>query len=463
MPILVNKTDRDSRHSTEWHAGRWRELCPVKVHAIAALVLLCSFAARGNTITATSCQPQDVQNAINSSSNGDTVLVPSGTCTWNPSSSGNYVGTVNISANHQITLNGQGLVTINFASDDTDPGYGNTVLSLTAGSAANTVIKGFTFNGSYANGRSPITITSTSGNLPFRFTGNTVNSLTGSRQATAINIFGCGNTPGLIDYNTFRTTHNFEEMIHNFGCSSQALDWSSDVTPGGPNMIYIETNTFNGPSAASVGTQAVENFNGARVVFRNNNLTNVDFDAHGDTSGLVTPCAQVNTRWYEVYNNTWTLTTGTDIPTINLRGGSGVIWGNTHSGGSAKIQLQADCISTSSGVPYPYQDQDGRGITTSNGSSTTFSSPIYIWNNTNLPVGTLNRDLSSTSYFALNRDYFVSTSQPATTRCESAADVTAGCPVSYTYTPYTYPYPFGGPASSSTSPAAPRGLTLVVQ
>ena len=53
------------------------------------LVLLASFLAvactseiRANTLNAASCFPTDVQAAINSASEGDTVVIPSGVCTW---------------------------------------------------------------------------------------------------------------------------------------------------------------------------------------------------------------------------------------------------------------------------------------------------------------------------------------------------------------------------------------------
>jgi len=38
--------------------------------------------AKANTITAASCNTGNVQSAINSAAEGDTVLIPSGTCTW---------------------------------------------------------------------------------------------------------------------------------------------------------------------------------------------------------------------------------------------------------------------------------------------------------------------------------------------------------------------------------------------
>src|SRR6516165_8379701 len=50
-----------------------------------------------NTIHAASCSSSDVQTAINSASNGDSVVVPSGSCTW--------ASQVTVSA--AVTLEGQ--------------------------------------------------------------------------------------------------------------------------------------------------------------------------------------------------------------------------------------------------------------------------------------------------------------------------------------------------------------------
>ncbi len=49
-----------------------------------------TFAQAGNTITAASCSSADVQNAINSAVDGDTVFIPAGACTW---SNGVDIGT----------------------------------------------------------------------------------------------------------------------------------------------------------------------------------------------------------------------------------------------------------------------------------------------------------------------------------------------------------------------------------
>jgi len=49
---------------------------------VLATLLFLATAAKANTYTAASCNTSDVQSAINSAAEGDTVLIPAGTCTW---------------------------------------------------------------------------------------------------------------------------------------------------------------------------------------------------------------------------------------------------------------------------------------------------------------------------------------------------------------------------------------------
>jgi hypothetical protein len=399
----------------------------------AAIILLVSVGAHATTYTAASCSAPDVMAKINLTANGDTVLVPSGTCTWDTGAN-----QVTISSSHQITLNGQGAVTINFGGSGTDPGSGNTALSVTAGTSTTTSITGFTFNGAYINGRAPITLNTAFSPLTqtFRFYSNNL-SYAGSTPAGTMIIVN-GNGGGLLDHNTFSTDRAASELIHILGegPSSQASSWTEDVVPGGPINIFLEDNTFSfNLSQNNFGTSAVQMYYGARVVFRHNHVTNMQFDVHG-TNLSPGACTVVNGRWFEAYNNDFhTFGSSSNVYVwFAIRGGSGVIFNNTASGlnaGSGAINMTSDC----SGGSYPVQDQVGRGISQN-------LSPTYLWNNLKGGTALPFVDGEGTGFVQAARDYFTSGSQPGTlNRCESAADVGAGCPVSGAYTPYTYPHP----------------------
>ena len=422
--------------------GERRSMIRIATSLFCALVLtlFCASGTRAKTITSASCSSADVQAAINSSSSGDTVLVPGGSCTWSEA--------VTISSSQQIVLDGQGSTTINFAGSGVT-GTG-TVLTINAGTSASTFVTGFTFNGAFVNGACPITLNTSYSPMTqtFRFHHNTLSYLGGGLAGTFICIHGNG--PGLLDHNTFTTDRVATEMIHNLGQTDGNNDWSQGLVPGSPNFIYLEDNTFTGPGGNYAGTSAIQNYYGARVVFRYNTLHQAQVDVHG-TNPSPGACTVNNGRWFEIYNNVFhTDAANSNVSNfMSLRGGSGVVFNNSHpstesNGGTGNVNITSDC----QGGAYPVQDQIGRGMNQS-------ASPVYIWNNTNIPIS------PGSSFVELSRDYFVSASQPSTvTRCESAGDASSGCPVSYNYVPYQYPHPL---TMSGTAPSAPTGLTAVVQ
>jgi len=96
-------------------------------------------AARANTITAASCSVADVSKAIASSVDGDTVIIPNGSCTW----------ARGIATSKQITLRGQsvGGVTI---KDDNPNGCNpctstSFLLNFTIGSRFHTILANIRF------------------------------------------------------------------------------------------------------------------------------------------------------------------------------------------------------------------------------------------------------------------------------------------------------------------------------
>jgi pectin methylesterase-like acyl-CoA thioesterase len=94
-------------------------------------------AGAGHVIVAASCSSEDVQSAIYSASDGDTVTVPAGTCTWSAA--------VNIN-NKTITLRGAGS-----GAGGTKIAYGGTghsLISINAGYKTGKMdVSGFLFSG----------------------------------------------------------------------------------------------------------------------------------------------------------------------------------------------------------------------------------------------------------------------------------------------------------------------------
>jgi hypothetical protein len=399
----------------------------------AALLLWC-VPAQAHIISAASCSQSDVQNAINAASNGDRVIVPGGSCTWTQLDAATNLPIVTIPLTKYVTLDGGGATTV------------SGVIVFTASPALTgglTRITGFNFIGSGTNARAIYGygcggLSGCGGYLTstWRIDHNTFTS-----TALAIFVEVAGNGPGLIDHNTF-TGGQASEMIHNMGTLPEGLDagWNDDVLPGGPNMLFVEDNSFTyqaeGNPAYFYGTSAIQSYYGARTVFRHNSLTMVQIDQHG------TPGA-VGARWWEIYENDfYTVPNANQSNYITLRAGSGVVFNNRQSGpndGGGIIELLEE------DSDYPSLYQIGRGILQN-------PSPAYIWNNApSMPVA------SGSANVQAGRDFFASSNAPATmVRWESSADNSA---TTYTYTSYTYPHPL----QKVVGPAPPTGLTVIVQ
>jgi hypothetical protein len=384
-----------------------------------ALVLsaFCGTALRASTINSASCSTADVQSAINQSKTGDTVLLPGGTCTWSA------VVTVNAA----ITLNGQGKTTIVWA--------GGGQLSVVANGSANTLVTGFTFLGSFSNGGCPVIFhTSYSPqSKTFRFYKNTLDDGNPAAQGTLLCMDGTG--PGLVDHNSFTTHHGADEVIHNLGeGAGNTSGWTTDVTPGGPNMIFIEDNSFtflaSGNPAYFWGSSAVQAYYGARTVFRHNTIEMMQVDQHGT-------CGSIDARWWEIYDNTFT-----------TNAANGVAFDNHHTGTNqvtGTIEVTEDCTSGT----YPLANQLGRGINQG-------LSPAYIWgNDADMKIYSGNP-----TYVQQGRDYYLSSTQPSVMNVVQLLTNTLSS--TYSYTPYTYPHPLTS-STQSAGPAAPSNLAAVVQ
>ena len=384
---------------------------------VVSLVSIGSLAAgvygHSTTIHAASCSQKNVQKAIRGAKTGDAVVVP-GPC------SADWSTGVSIESWQAITLAGSGgAVSIK----------GATALTIQQNPFQSTRVTGLTF----------VTIGG-SGNPTIRISGSFAPPSATARidhnvfqsSSTGTWIETAGGAPVLIDHNGL-TAGGAAEMIHNVAFGPEAgtsIGWKTDVVPGSPDMVFIEDNMIGCIDKTYI-CNVVQSYYGARTVVRHNTIYFSQIDQHG-TQGL--PWA----RWWEIYENTFFSLGRNQCCYMALRGGSGVAWGNTHpdidrAGGGVGLFVEAPkCSEPYPSAGYPAHDQIGRGIDQA-------ASPAYFWaNSDDIPVvigpggGCLAKD----------KDFFVSAQEPTTLkRCESRADRKSGCPVSYQYRPFTYPFP----------------------
>jgi len=386
--------------------------------------------ANATTINATSCSQSDVSSAISAASNGDTVMVPAGNCSWDTSS---------VTVPKAIILQGEGV-------DSTNITLAGGAVSVEAAAT----IRAFAFLNT-----SGVTL-SFSGE-GFRFTGNTwTTSDTSHTGQIYISAYG------LVDNNTFEKGAGTNEMLFIRGPTDS---WQTDSSMGGADNVFIENNTFTDSGYPDANSNA-------RVVFRYNTITGaIKFDAHGKCTN--TP--HRSARHYEIYNNEWTVGT-VNQRLMELRGGTGRVFNNTATTASQYILIRDYCSLYNTNLCWGYKETDGVDscgcpslvplddmIGIGKDPKARASEPLYLWNNTNFRFGIdsntptadcrayCNETYGDSATFVMsdvivaNIDYFSSATKPE---------------AMVSYTPYTCPHPFAGTGTCDSVTAGISGYSL---
>jgi hypothetical protein len=442
-------------------------------------------------INATSCSQTAVQTAVNSATDGQTISVPAGNCTW---------ATRVAWTNKNIRIQGAGIdqtvITKTGGTDIFD-------VAMTVANKAGWRIDDMTLTGNDTGGF-VINISSsgyagvTSGwrldHLKFNFGSG------GERTGTYIK----GANYGVLDHNQYSWGAGAVVLIASIvdalnECYPSTLPpagnllASQPLSMGTANAVYMEdstiTSTGNGPIAAYDTSSG-----GGRFVFRHNTLTGGYIYAHWtrgcEVGGILT----------EIYNNTFVGNADWGAPAAGyfarLEAGTGVVFNNTAQNftnapyvilddrradphdvdEAANINVFGQCAGASAydgnlGDPaapgWPCYGQPGRAPGKSylqiTGGSKQTSAPFYLWNN-GLQSGCSNGGTCTnvTAVFGTPAAYVKSTPHPNgdVDFCVNATQP-AGCgTATLTYAPYAYPHPLttGGsvPPPPPLAPANPR-------
>lgn len=413
-------------------------------NALVFLVLAtlgCLIPFRGNAAThlAASCSTSAVQAAINAAANGDTVLIPDGSCSW---SSG-------ITTTKQIWIRAQNY-------------------TPTTGGATNynvTIVNN--------NSSSPLFTLTTGNEFHVRLSGIRFNEGTGTRNHLVVS--GNGSKIALIDdvYMEVKQRNGNQQevafiawtarggVIWNARFVGLAAGTADGVGPTGgslwvsnPNRPWTTASTMGMLDADGTVNLYLENSScynigafldaddHARVVLRYNTFDGcVQLQTHGFTSAW-------GGRHVEFYNNTFAVTAanrnhagryvwirlGTFLFTDNVVNNAS----NTQNYGSVNLFVIGD-ITTPGTYPQPRQPGWGHNGTTN------VSDPIYAWNNTGARGGAWGYANGWESIVREGRDVFVNQGpKPG-------------------YTKYTFPHPARAgsapPVTDTTPPTAPSSLT----
>ncbi len=325
----------------------------------------------GATIAAASCSPNDVEAAIDAAADGDTVLVPPGTCSWTTG--------LSFDKGIHLTARERGSVTL---IHDAGASY---LLEVTENAGRPIEISNLRFvegTGTadahlavYPGGR-PVLLYR---NL-FETNGGLVRSIRWVPNR------------GVISHNLFFSNRQDDQAIV-FVDNQNIASWTTASTMGaddldGESNVYVEDNVFR-----EIPLQALDPDSNSRVVVRRNRFDNSGMASHGADTSLH------GTRHWEIYDNRFLFTNHGDCDgsqTLNLnwffyiRGGTGIIADNELVdiascawGDKTEIAMTVQNIRRNAG-PYPCWTTypAPRQVGQSHDGSGPITDPVHIWGNT---------------------------------------------------------------------------------
>src|SRR5438874_5233748 len=383
--------------------------------------------------------------------NGDTITIPAGTFTWNTQ--------VVIAKNITLSGAGQG-VTVIYDNVPKAGGGDNSIL-MQCTVSGNLRLTALTIRGQAQDTSS--------------FNKGTI-SIGGSSRLVRIDHVdiiqpGTGavvisGVRGVMDHCNVDAS-NFKIAVQAFGAGYGDDQFDNPTGLGTDDFFFVEDCNFLGNGVGGAG--ATDIYAGGKLVFRHNTVTNNNLGSHG-TEGSRPRGA----RAYECYQNSLTDTMSNMARAILLRGGTGVIWGNTFAGNDAThtgylnaittdeyrvwnsyIQPWGVCNGTNSWDSdqspdgYSAIDQVGRGqasdqirgdipINQRTGSAAwprNQLEPVYLWNNTwhQVPNNPGQYIANNQSVVQTGRDIIDNGNMPMPS-----------------YTSYVYPHPLAAPTVTPT-------------
>jgi hypothetical protein len=316
--------------------------------------------AKAANLKAATCSRADVGSAISSSTYGDMVVIPAGTCTWNSS----------LIITKGITLQGAGasstVITSNVGSANWLIVYLPDATSISNDHPFR--LTGLTLDMNFASGgfwvkqnsnTVPMTKLQIGDNVFKNTAGDTSTTVACIRIADGVGT--PGQIYGVIYHNTFS---NCGTAIQSY--ANEVYSWNNFTFGyGRSDNVYIEDNTFTGNSAFIFGGH------GGRYVSRFNifNFTagayQVTWDVHGNQPGGV-----YATMGCEIYRNVTTLARSTTM--LDDRGGSCMVFQNTSTGTAGSWQVReefADSIAPTSNPRSQHVSDTYYFLNTHNGNN----------------------------------------------------------------------------------------------
>jgi hypothetical protein len=435
--------------------------------------------AQAATVTAASCNQADVQSAVNSAQNNDTVIIPAGNCTWSRTYPTFYVEW----SNKNIHIKGSGM---DVTKINCEPCF-RYISSAASSIYSKWRISDMTLNGTIGgHGNGIITIIDDNAasvpNVGWRIDHIKFDYPTGNGGGDGIMVEGP--TYGVIDHNIWNWAGGLSVMclsIHSHEYPSDINDpagnfmMSQPLDMGTANSLFIEDNTFNILGGAWNVYDTASG--GCRSTFRYNTVTSAHYMSHWtrgrEVGGLV----------HEIYNNKFEGTSNFNFVAIRLDSGTGAIFNNQLTGyPGAEILVterrgfldedhsdMGDCDGTrawdgNAGDPaapgWPCLGQIGRSPGKSMAQvmagDKQASAPLYIWNNgSDLGCRTGGSCANDSAIFVYDGTTQAKAYVKPTAHPNGEVDYVIGSTPKPGYSAYTYPHPLVSGAAAPSPPPTP--------
>ena len=277
----------------------------------------------GATIYHSNGTPASVQALHNAAQTGDTITLPAGTFTWN----------TQIRITKNITLAGAGQDLTVIYDNVVKSGGDSTIPMLFSGITGNLRVTAFTIRGQAQDNQG-----FNQGTIAISGSSHSVRVDHVSIVRPGTGAFVIRGVWGVSDH-CYVDGSNLKQGWQVFGANFADEIWEAPTNLGSGEGFYIEDSTFVGNGTGGAG--ATDCTQGGRIVFRHNTVINSNAGTHGTEGQRFR-----GVRRFEFYQNTFTCTISQMARAILLRGGTGVIWGNTFSGNDATHTGYTNAIAT---------------------------------------------------------------------------------------------------------------------
>jgi hypothetical protein len=293
------------------------------LQVIAVFLVLCGFnSMKAAVINANSPSLSDVQAAVNQSHDGDTVNVPAGTAIW----------ASNLLINDSISLIGAGSNSTFIVDNNANRSISGCLINASVDNNAEFRISGFCFeganNGEAEDYNGEIEIGGTC------FQVRVDHCYCTNYNGPMLLIYGW--IYGVCDHCDFIANFRQGAQVYNCATMNGSLygdgSWAAPEMLGSSNAFFFENNYFD-DQATFAAANAIDCFDGSRVVFRYNVCQDTAPETHGtDSSGR-----ERGFRTLEVYCNWLTNSAGNAPSYGQFRGGTGLCYSNTYSQGYGAV------------------------------------------------------------------------------------------------------------------------------